>query len=86
MKLKYVVFNEAFPVVFGEYFAHRDIKAMGEPTSAGFFSLKEVEARPEHDTCSVKWIEVHPYGESVSLGLKSKETDRFLLERLFNHE
>ena len=84
MKMKYVVFDGAYPMVFGEYFQHKDVRALGRPTSAGFLQIKEVEARPEHNTCCAQYTEVHPYGESISLGLKSKEEDKFLLEKLFN--
>lgn len=86
MKLKYVVFDDVFPVVFGEYAQHREVKIglACKPTSAGFFTMAEVETPRESRFVGTRMIEVNPYGESISLNLKSKPTDKFLLEKLFN--
>ena len=86
MKLKYVVFDEAFPVVFGEYAQHSEVKIglACKPTSAGFFTMTEVDTPDGSKFCSSRMIEVNLYGESVSLNLKPKPDDKRVLENLFN--
>lgn len=70
MKMKYIMFDETFPVVFGEYFTHKDVTVpnAGKPTSAGFFSIQDGK--------------VQTYGVSVSLELKSKPEDAFFIQHL----
>jgi hypothetical protein len=87
MKVKYVIFDGLYPVIFSEAHKHSDFQHVGpgKPTSAGFCSIHEVDAKPEHDTCCTRWLEVQCYGESISLRLKSNpENDQRWLERMLN--
>jgi len=85
MKLKYVVYDNSYVVVFGEYAQHKDVGIKYHTaTSAGFFTMQEIDTPPNSKFCCSRMIEVNCYGESISLGLKSKPDDKFLLEKLFN--
>lgn len=80
MRLKYIIFDNAFPVVFGEYFKHSDMQISNglKPTSAGFCIVKS-----ENDDAK-KHNKVICFGESTSLNLKSSPLDSKMVERLFN--
>lgn len=60
--IKYIMIDEAFPVIFGSMFSHRDVamglRGLGQVTSAGFVQNNG------DGTFSC-------YGESISLGIKS---------------
>ena len=85
MKLKYVVYDDCFPVIFGEYFKHTEIQTFKQATSAGFVSLQEVDTPEGSQYYCSRMIKANCYGESVSLGIKSKgKEDERLLERMFN--
>lgn len=87
MKLKYVIINEAFPILFGEYFKHSDFASgHGKVTSAGFVTIKEIETPEGSPFCVARMLQAGCYGESVSLGVKSDpEWDQKLIERVLNH-
>lgn len=77
MKIKYVVFGENHAVLVPNTMFHSDVRCSeGRATSAGF--------------CAVQWDEneckfkADVWGESISLGLKSKPEDAFLVARVFN--
>lgn len=70
MKLKYVIFDELFPVLLTEAMGHSEVRPQMKPTSAGFCSIHP------HDNTVAVW------GESVSLKLKSQPTDAFLIEKM----
>ena len=83
MKIKYVIIDEAYPVVISECHKHSDVRAMGPITSAGFFAFKEEPDNSPTAICPTK-LAVDVWGESVSLGLKSNPADALILERLLN--
>lgn len=84
MKIKYVIIDEAYPVVISECHKHSDVLGMDRRiTSAGFFSVREEEDNSPTAICCTK-LAVSVWGESVSLGVKSNPTDALILERLFN--
>lgn len=86
MKLKFVVFDEAYPVLFGEYLKHSDVHAKyHRPTSAGFVYLKEVETPEGSPFCTTTMTKASCYGESISLNLKPAAGDEFLIERMLNN-
>lgn len=72
--MKYIIIDESFPVVFSDATKHSDLLPLGNITSAGFCSFSVNE---KGDVRASTW------GESVSLGVKSKEGDLFFLEALF---
>lgn len=84
MKLKYIVFDDALPVLFGEYFKHTDIvvKTEAEPTSAGFCTIKKEIVL--QDGVEAEHIKVDCFGESSSLNLKHRPQDCKVIENLFN--
>lgn len=72
-QLKYVMLDNVFPIIFGDYFTHRDVfertrrlahdaGGMGEVTGAGFLHITE-------DGCFV-------YGRSESLDKDPSPTDK----------
>jgi len=75
MTLKYVIFNDCLPLLFGEWFKHSDTATgrLGIPTSAGFCYRKD----------DGTWF---AYGESISLGLKSTPDDSKTLTNAFSPE
>ena len=72
MKLKYVMIDESYPIIFTECHAHVDFKCVGNITSAGFIMFYADEKG--NQKCSV-------YGRSVSLNLESHKLD----ENIINH-
>lgn len=79
--LKYVVFDHALPIVFGEYFSHNEIyvKNGAIPTSAGFCFVKHVNVLIDGNIVST--VQVECFGESKSLNLKPKASDCKLLTK-----
>ena len=74
MKFKYVVgFISGYKaaIVFPEYVVHADASRCLEPISAGFFYATDDE--------------VIPYGESISLRLKSNPDDARLIGEAIGH-
>ena len=63
-KGKYIIFKYS-PLLFNECFQHKDFKNHGEIKSAGFFWVSD-------DKNESYGIKVTCYGESISLGVKSK--------------
>ncbi len=86
MKLKYVVFDTAFPVIFGEYFQHREVNGPGgKPTSAGFLTVSEIDTPEGSSFCQARILKATCYGESISLGVKSRgEQDAHLIDKMLN--
>lgn len=85
MKLKYVIFDNLYPVVFGEYAQHSEVRIKHRmPTSAGFVQLREEDAPADSRFCSARITKVSCYGESISLGVKSDPKDERFIENLFN--
>lgn len=83
MKLKYVVFDGALPVVFGEYFKHCDVFVRGsEATSAGFCTIEQVTV-VNHGKVESSF-KVECFGESTSLKLKTKPNDCRVLTKVLN--
>jgi hypothetical protein len=74
-RFKYIMLNEVYPIVFGEYFKHSDIvENNSRITSAGFGNLF-VNDKNE--------LEVSVYGESISLKKKSNPLDAKILLNIF---
>lgn len=75
------------PIIFGEYFSHDEFSSMGKITSAGFLSIEQVKYDPAKHPANhyyEDYKEVYVYGESVSLGIKAEEDDKYLIEQLLN--
>ena len=70
-KLKYIIIDSSFPIVFTECLTHKDLIKHLVPTSAGFCSRSDIDN---------KWT---CYGESISLDLKSKGEEDAALLNLF---
>jgi hypothetical protein len=81
MNGKYIIFERnglEYPVLFPNHFIqHNEVKAMGDPVSAGFFNLFT-----HIDGYS---IGVTVNGESVSLKLKYRSEDAELIRRQFTN-
>lgn len=74
-KFKYVVFDEVFPRITGEYEKHSELADGRKVTSAGFGQLV---FEPDGEFYIQCW------GESVGLNVKSRpEKDAVLLRMLF---
>jgi hypothetical protein len=70
--MKYIVFDNIFPVIFNEAIAHKDIKVFGmQPTSAGFVGISSNHG----DLTAIA------SGESISLNLSSNKKDSELITR-----
>lgn len=78
--LKYVIFDGALPVVFGDYFKHSDVYVNGyTATSAGYCNVKHVTVLRHGKPVSS--IELECFGESISLKLKPKPSDCKILTK-----
>lgn len=86
MKIKYVVYDNFYPVIFGEYFKHTDVKGgYKQATSAGFVRLQEIDTPEDSAFCQCRITKAHCYGESISLNLKSRgEEDARLIDKMLN--
>ena len=76
---KYIIFKSLnTPILFPETLSHADIasKIGLEPISAGFWVVT-----PSSNGSGVKY---EAFGESFTLGLKSREEDTEILNRYFN--
>lgn len=82
MSLKYIVFDDAFPIVFGEYFSHKDVElrsrrlaidagGKGQLTGAGFVGGLD----------GLDWF---AYGHSESLDKGPGTNDNEILTRMLN--
>ena len=78
MKVKYIIIDDCYPVIVSACHTHQEAARVDgrKVTSAGFFSMTYNDK-----TCE---FECHPFGESVSLKIKSKPEDAWKLNRLFN--
>ena len=79
MKLKYVVTNQGDFAIFTALTNHNDIgfKLHGMPVGAGFCNL-------EQDVDSGA-VDVHCWGESISMDLKSRPEDEGIINRRINN-
>ena len=67
---KYVILDEITPVVFNAPLSHRDLRALGRITSAGYFVRT-----PDGVVIA---------GEAMSISVPNGKHDRELLERFFS--
>lgn len=74
IKTKYVITDDGTIIVFPELLQHSEFKKFN-PVSAGFISFGVNKQGNPSCTC---------YGESISLGLKSREEDTILAKRQLN--
>lgn len=85
MRLKYIVTENGSFALFTETATHSDIARgmYGKPAGAGFANIAVgYSEKPHHDLdIERRTVNVHCYGESVSLGLSSREED----ERIINN-
>jgi hypothetical protein len=73
--MKYIIFDNCFPVIFSEGISHNEVTVHGmKPTSAGFAILIGYG----------NYITVNCYGESVSLKLSHKEHDEEIITKSVN--
>lgn len=82
MKLKYVIIDEGYPVLFGECNKHSDFSRVGRITSAGFCLVREEDDTSPH-AVALRKLTVTAFGESHSLKIKSAPHDASIIERLF---
>jgi hypothetical protein len=75
--MKYIIFDDIFPVIFNEAISHNSIIINGmRPTSAGFVNINSIENE----------LSVKTYGESISLGISSKKEDKdIIINTLLNY-
>jgi len=71
--LKFIMIDDGFPIIFGDYFAHRDVadrlRQLGETTSAGFVGQNADGT-------------FFAYGESIGLNLKPAESDSKVVDKV----
>lgn len=74
-EFKYIVFDYAYPIIFGLYFQHADVARGRESkvTSAGYGNLYVEEDK----------IRISVHGESISLQKKPGDYDARTLEAIF---
>lgn len=85
MNIKYVVVDEVYPYFTGAFAKHSDFSYLGEITSAGFCSFKEVPTPPDRqDIYTATMFEVAVWGESTSCKVKSLPSDAKLIARMLN--
>lgn len=77
MRLKYIVTTNGMPVLFSEGEKHSDVAHGVGAQSAGF-------AIVSYD-CERAKFTAKTYGESISLGIESREEDNKLIETMLNH-
>jgi len=77
-KFKYIILDGLYPRICSEADTHREMAGFRTATSAGFAQLSIVPNGSDLE------FDVHCYGESVSLRLKSKGAeDAAILRRMF---
>lgn len=70
MQIKYVMFDDIFPVIFTEAMGHDEVKWKGKtPTSAGFCSINTYDRV------------VTAYGKSISLNMTPHPDDDIFLTK-----
>lgn len=76
-KLKYVIIDDCFPIIFGEAHKHSDFSRnrLGKPTSAGFCHIHQAGEEGMTVSC---------FGKSVSLEIESQPGDAQIIEKLLN--
>lgn len=83
--MKYIIFDNSFPVIFQEGIGHNEIKVKGmSPTSAGFISVIPKVKEKTPNTVG-GYFDIRVFGESISLGLKPRDNDLQIFERYFNN-
>ena len=81
--MKYVMFDNSFPIIFQEGIAHNEIKVKNmSPTSAGFISIVPSTSIFKKNKASA-YFDIKVYGESLSLNLKPSDRDLQVFERYF---
>ena len=77
-KLKYVITDDGFPILFGEYQSHTEFKHFN-PMSAGFCHISDGEI-------GEPVLKVHCFGESIGLNLKANpEKDEKKIHTMLNY-
>lgn len=83
-KMKYIIFDGKFPVIFHPVIVHAEVSAgnyPGKPTSAGFVTLVPIIK----NNATESFVNATVHGESISLDLKSGgEVDNDIIERAIN--
>lgn len=85
---KYIIFDDFNPILFHCGLTHKEVadKFLDKyeaPTSAGFVQI--IVKRPIFDT-KYPIFNIHVYGESISLKLKSKFEDAKIIDRMFGKD
>lgn len=76
--MKYIIFDERYPVIFPVFLSHDEVarlyeyKGIGKPTSAGFIRLNSSGKK------------LFPHGKSISLNLQSRAEDASIINRLLD--
>lgn len=87
-RLKYIIDNYKNFVIFSDGNSHEDM-AKGfyfKPVSAGFCTIDvDYETGEENNQYEKLIVNIHCFGESISLGLKSKEEDEKIINSLIQH-
>jgi len=85
MNVKYIIIDECFPVLFSYGITHSDVNIFprfgnGKITSAGFCSINSCNDFED----GKRTVNVTVWGESVSLGIKSKPQDAEIIRKMKN--
>jgi hypothetical protein len=76
-KMKYIIVNEGLAILFGEALKHSDVARGFRVESAGFVYIG-------YDAYDERFVS-SPFGESVSLGIKSNpESDKIKIDFILN--
>jgi hypothetical protein len=75
---KYIVFEDGTPILFPAHVEHKAIAtalstSLGKPASAGLVRINETV---------MSGVSVQVFGESMSLGLRMRPGDAWLIEKL----
>jgi hypothetical protein len=70
MDHKYVIISDAYPIIFANPIEHAKFSGVGKITSAGFYRVV------------LGVVDVYGKSESLGIGIKDKDWDQHLLQRL----
>ena len=86
MALKYIVGHIGFAIFDeGQTHAHMAARMSSRPEGAGFCTIAVGYQRPDQDGLGGgEYVNVHCYGESITLGLKSRVEDEEIIQRGIN--
>lgn len=76
--MKYIIFDDNTAIIFANSTSHKDIADKKSVRSAGFCTIETY--RNSFDDIRAR---VSCYGESISLGVKSNESDNKIIERMW---